>query len=580
MDSWEDSERLAMRTWIIRENGVVEQFLYHLDHEGWESDGRERWGTDLIELYPDSDHHGAITAVDFTFQAVVDSDGDGTEDLVQSEHAYALATPDELASPATGLGAPAISGVNPYEAPHRPDTSLADSVDTAFDDAMPEIEVFFSPYDDSEQEVLALIGEVVAAKDADPDGVHYIHASVFDINDSRIADALIDAHQAGVEVKLLTAGYHMEPWRDWETEYPKLQEAGIEVLGVVRDEEQAASMHTKFAVFDGEVVTTGSYNWEVVSADDNAEDMVVLRSPALAAVYERMFAAVAAEPYEAWPTGAEAPIEVFYSQEHEIAEAICAALDAATDSIDVAMFTLRSMAYTDAWGNSRDVLNSLVDAVDRGVDVRVVLESNVSDEGEYYGTVTDDDGTDEWLEGEGVEVIEIDIDDASNPYASMHHKYAVIDGETVLVGSANWSPMTQVSDDDMVIIRDSTLADRFLGEITNLRYRYQDAFDTDTAPSAEIELSVYHDATSWGQAVYVVGDIDELGAWDAGAALELDPTDWPWWTGTITLPAGVHFEYKAIVTGNDGTSWESGANRSHTADPSGGSDPLSWTFGV
>jgi phosphatidylserine/phosphatidylglycerophosphate/cardiolipin synthase-like enzyme len=565
---------LALRSRVTRANGVVEQYLYHLEYRGTEADGRERWGTDLIELYPESPHHGDITAVDFGYQVVVDADGDGQDDLMVSESVYRLAGPEELASPAVELGVPWASGSNPDDGRHGVDTSLADS----FDGSLPELEVFFSPYDDTEQAVIAQIEAVTEAQRADPGGHHSIHASIFDINDERITDALLEAHAAGVELRLLTAGYHMEPWRSWETEYLRLQRAGVDLLGVVRDEDSAASMHTKIAIFDGEVVCTGSYNWETVSADDNAEDMVMFRSPELAAVYERMLAAVAAEPYAPWPVDGAAPLQVYYSQEHELAEVVIRALEAARDEVWVAMFTLRSMGYHDAQGGWHDVLDALVDAQRRGVDVHLLLEENIADEGEYYGTVTPDDPTDEELAAQGIEVIEIDIDDAGNPYAAMHHKFAVIDGETVLVGSANWASMTQLSDDDLLVIHDSAVADRFLGEITNLRHHYQDGFDASTAPSTPVEVAVYHDGTTWGEGVVLVGDIPELGAWQPSEGVVLDPAGWPWWTATVDLPAGTHFAYKAVVTGPLGTRWEHGENRDHTVDPSGHTDSLTFSW--
>ncbi len=568
VQGWADDKMLAMRTQVARENGVVEEYLYHLEHEGTESDGRERWGTDLLELYPDSAHHGAITSVEFTFQAQVDQ-------LLVSEHSYLLATPDQLASPATGLGVPAASGTNSDDGQRDVGTSLADDVGAS----LPELELYFSPYDDPEQAVIAEIEAVAATQRADPGGQHSIHASVFDINDSRITDALLEAHAAGVQIQLLTAGYHTEPWRDWETQYPRLQQAGVPLLGVVRDEDIAASMHTKFAVFDGQVVTTGSYNWESLSADDNAEDMLLIRSAELAAVYERMFAGIAAEPFEPWPADSGAPIQVYYSQEHELAEVICRELDAAASDVQLAMFTLRSMSFSDDSGVEQDVLDALVAAVDRGVAVRVLLESNISDEGEYYGTITADDGTDEWLQEQGVEVIEISIDDASSEYASMHHKFAVIDGQIALLGSANWSSMSQVSDDDLVVIHDADLAQALLGEITNLRRHYQADFDADTAPATAVEFAVYHPYTSYGDTVHLVGSIPELGEWEPSGAIAMDPSGWPWWTATVQIPAGTHFEYKHLVTGGGGTSWESGDNRAHTADPSGETDPVSATYG-
>jgi phosphatidylserine/phosphatidylglycerophosphate/cardiolipin synthase-like enzyme len=565
---------LAMRTELERDNGVIERFLYHLDYRGPLSDGRERWGTDLIELHLDSAHHGAITQLRGSLQALVDLDGDGPRELIPSEFAYQLASPAELAAPGTGLGAPAALEALDHHPLATADTSAADALD--LEDGLPALEVSFSPYDDTEQRVIAEIDAVTAAQLADPGGVHTIHASVFDVNDRRIVDALLDAHAAGVEVTLLTAAYHMEPWRSWETEYPRLQQAGVNLVGVVRDESIAASMHTKFAIFDGQVVTTGSYNWETVSADDNAEDMLLIRSEALAAVYERMFAAVAAEPFQAWPADSAHPVEVYYAQEHDLAGVIVEALDAATDEVQVAMFTLRSMVDD----GGRDVLDALVDAQARGVHVRLVLERNICDEGEYYGAITPDDGTDEWLASQGIEVVEIDIDDAGDEYAAMHHKFAVIDGETVLLGSANWSSMTQLSDDDLMVVHDAELAERYLGQITHLRRHYEAGFDPATAPATTVSFAVYQPATSWGQGVVVVGDIPELGDWDPAAGLALDGGSWPWWTGSVDIPAGVHFEYKLVLSDGSSVTWEPGDNRSHTADPSASSETISTSWGA
>jgi len=444
--NWAYHKVLAVRLEAHRESGVSEHTLYRLEYRGTERDGRERWGTDLVELWPDSDHHGALTDVDLTFQVQVDTDGDGLAELIPSAYAFELATLDDLLSPATGLGGLATSGTNPDDGSRSIDTSAPLDLDL---DELDDAEAFFAPYDDPERAVIEEIEAVTAAQRSDPAGTHTLHGAVFDLNDSRVTDALVEAHEAGVEVKLLTAGYHMAPWRSWETEYPRLQEAGVEVIGVMRDSDLAASMHTKFAVFDGQVVTTGSMNWDTGSFEDNAEDLLRVRSGELAAAYERLFSAIAVEPHGSGSAAEDSLVAVHYSQQDDLARVLYDAIAGATDSVQVAMFTLRTMTTTGDDGSTLDVLDALVDAPARGVEVLLVLESNISDEGEYYGTITRDDGTDEWLASQGIEVVEIDLDDPAAPYAAMHHKFAVIDGRTTLLGSANWSSMTQVSDDDL-----------------------------------------------------------------------------------------------------------------------------------
>ncbi|WP_415950725.1 carbohydrate-binding module family 20 domain-containing protein [Streptomyces sp. KLOTTS4A1] len=76
--------------------------------------------------------------------------------------------------------------------------------------------------------------------------------------------------------------------------------------------------------------------------------------------------------------------------------------------------------------------------------------------------------------------------------------------------------------------------------------------------------------TVWGQNIYVVGDCAELGAWNTGSALKLDPAAYPVWKLDVALPVGTGCEYKYIRKESNGAvTWESGANRSFTVPASG-----------
>ncbi|MFG3164647.1 carbohydrate-binding module family 20 domain-containing protein [Streptomyces sp. NPDC048232] len=71
--------------------------------------------------------------------------------------------------------------------------------------------------------------------------------------------------------------------------------------------------------------------------------------------------------------------------------------------------------------------------------------------------------------------------------------------------------------------------------------------------------------TSWGQNIYVTGNRPELGDWNPGNALRLDPAAYPVWKGDVELPEGTSFEYKYVRKDEAGNvTWESGANRTAT----------------
>lgn len=68
--------------------------------------------------------------------------------------------------------------------------------------------------------------------------------------------------------------------------------------------------------------------------------------------------------------------------------------------------------------------------------------------------------------------------------------------------------------------------------------------------------------TTWGQRLYVVGNIAALGAWDPAKAIGLSSSGYPKWVQRVALPGGSTIEYKFIKKAADGSVvWESGTNR-------------------
>jgi len=69
--------------------------------------------------------------------------------------------------------------------------------------------------------------------------------------------------------------------------------------------------------------------------------------------------------------------------------------------------------------------------------------------------------------------------------------------------------------------------------------------------------------TYWGQNVYVVGSIPELGSWNTDNAVLLSPDNYPQWSGFIDVPPGTPFEWKCIKKDGANVEWQSGANNSY-----------------
>jgi len=142
----------------------------------------------------------------------------------------------------------------------------------ASDDTCPEIAVYFSPSPQPEQ---AIIEQLDSAQNS-------IHIAMYYFTDSDLAWAVVHAFERGVEVKVLldeeqeTATYSKSRF---------LANRGIPV----RLYGGEGIMHNKFAVIDGQVVITGSYNWTASAGEKNEENLLVIDCAGLAQTYEAEF---------------------------------------------------------------------------------------------------------------------------------------------------------------------------------------------------------------------------------------------------------------------------------------------------
>jgi phosphatidylserine/phosphatidylglycerophosphate/cardiolipin synthase-like enzyme len=105
---------------------------------------------------------------------------------------------------------------------------------------------------------------------------------VFTITDDRITRALLEAHERGVRVRVVSDGDKaMDPGSDIH----RLRQAGV----AVRVDRAEAHMHHKFAVFDRMRLLTGSYNWTRSAAAENQENVLVSDDPRLVVPFCRAF---------------------------------------------------------------------------------------------------------------------------------------------------------------------------------------------------------------------------------------------------------------------------------------------------
>ena len=109
-----------------------------------------------------------------------------------------------------------------------------------------------------------------------------IHILIYSFTLNAIGDALVQAKQRGIDVKIV---WDKSNWNDSGSEYQKLKDSGIEV----RIDYRHGLLHDKVAIIDKQIIITGSFNWSQAANQENRENLVVIDSQAWALAYEKQF---------------------------------------------------------------------------------------------------------------------------------------------------------------------------------------------------------------------------------------------------------------------------------------------------
>jgi len=133
-------------------------------------------------------------------------------------------------------------------------------------------DVCFSPQGQCSQ---ILIEEIDHAQES-------IHAAVYTFTNMDVAQSLAEAQLRGIEVQVA-----LDPWNGVNQDAADYLEAeGVQARMCASP---SGIMHHKFAVFDGSVVLTGSYNWTLSADTINDENLVRLTRSEIATQYEDEF---------------------------------------------------------------------------------------------------------------------------------------------------------------------------------------------------------------------------------------------------------------------------------------------------
>jgi phosphatidylserine/phosphatidylglycerophosphate/cardiolipin synthase-like enzyme len=269
-----------------------------------------------------------------------------------------------------------------------------------------------------------------------------VDAAFYHLNLWSIRDALIEAHDKGVVVRIVLESDNLD-----EVEVQELKTAGIEILGDRRE----SLMHNKFVVIDKSVVWTGSMNFTINGAYRNDNSLVRIRSSQMAENYTTEFEEMFVQDMFGDNVVENTPhpnlsldgtrIETYFSPDDGTEAQIVKLIQSAEENI-------KFMAYS---FTSDSIAQAMLDKARAGIRV-----SGVFEEGQYYaniGTEYDrllDAGLDVWLDGNS---------------RNMHHKIIILDDEIVILGSFNFSRNAEEhNDENTLVVHDPDIAALYLAE--------------------------------------------------------------------------------------------------------------------
>lgn len=299
--------------------------------------------------------------------------------------------------------------------------------------------VHFAPLDQTEEHVLAQLGSAQTS----------IRLAFFNLRLEGVRDLLIAKHTAGVDVEVVL-DLDVQAL-SYNTMGDELSAAGVPVVLADNDSAAEATMHNKVAIIDDHLVMTGSANYSFTGLNVSDEDLLTFDDSDLAARYDAEIDEIVAASgdVESTPYTGDPPLQAWMGPEDDLYDKAVALLDGAQNTALVAMFQV----------NATPLVDAMLDAKTRGVNVIAVVD-------EKQATQTGEDA-DETLIAAGIPVV-LALN-TGNMVAEMHSKFVVVDHQTVMMGSFNWTNLGSFfNDENAVIIDDAHLAARFEGKLANL----------------------------------------------------------------------------------------------------------------
>ena len=274
-----------------------------------------------------------------------------------------------------------------------------------------------------------------------------IDVSAYSISLNSVRNALLNAHDRGVQVRIVMESTNMD-----RSDPQILLEAGIPIVG----DNRQGLMHNKFIVIDEAEVWLGSMNFTDSGTYDDNNNMMRIHSAKIAEDYSVEFDEMFSDDKFGPDVVPQTPnptvtvdgtrVDVYFSPDDGVLNALALLLSGAEESIYFLAFSFTS--------------NDL-GAIVRGKAEAGLAVGGVMDEEQ----ISSNQGTEfDPFRRAGLDVL-IDGNEGQ-----MHHKVFIVDEKIVAFGSYNFSQSAEEkNDENLIIVYNTDIAKQFMQEFKRVR---------------------------------------------------------------------------------------------------------------
>lgn len=304
--------------------------------------------------------------------------------------------------------------------------------------------VFFNEPSGSSDAATYVNGIDVALANAIESVQNTLDIAAFEMNNQVIYEAILAAHERGVTVRIVTDDEHgLEDEKD--DALRDLRSAGVAVV----DDSRSALMHNKFMIMDSAAVWTGSWNYTINGTYRNNNNALVMQNADAVAAYQDEFDEMFKDG-EFGSRSTDQGVISFSQGDTDVSIVFASEGDESPVLADVVRQASSNILIMTFVFSDDDLGIAIAEMIDQGVNVQGVFENRNS--------------TADWSELPRLHCAGGSMRQDGNRY-TLHHKVIIVDDDTVITGSFNYSANALGSNDEnVVIIKNKDIAALYIDE--------------------------------------------------------------------------------------------------------------------